>query len=255
MAKIPNKIHLRVASGIKKFQTVLNAAKTKDINESDTVTIIADMLAEIFGYEKYSEITSEHAVKKTFCDLAIKIDNKLTFLIEIKAIGLDLKTDPIRQAVNYGANEGIDWVILTNGNTWKVFKIQFGKPVSHDLIYEFHILNLNPKKSSDIELLYYVCKESLGKSALEDFMLQKQTLSKFFIGQILFTDPVLDSIRKTIRKVFTDVKISNDEIKEVLESEVIKREVFDDEKANYAKKKINKLFKVALKMETPTRSE
>jgi len=55
--------------------------------------------------------------------------------------------------------------------------------------------------------------------------------------------------------VFTDVKISNDEIKEVLESEVIKREVFDDEKANYAKKKINKLFKVALKMETPIRSE
>ncbi len=251
MATIPNKVRTRLADGLKKFQNVLKTAKTKDINESDTVTIITDMLAELFGYDKYSEITSEHAVKKTFCDLAIKIDNKLTFLIEIKAIGLDLKSDPVRQAVDYGSNEGVDWVILTNGNTWKIFTIVFGKPVSHDLIYEFDILSLNPKKPSDIELLYYVSKESLGKSALEDYMLQKQTLSKFFIGQVLITNPVLDSIRKTIRKVCTDVKITNNEIKEVLENEVIKREVVDDEKAIECRKKINKVFKSDLKKSAP----
>ena len=227
MATIPNKVQLRLASAIKKFQNILKSAKIKDINESDTVIIVTDMLAEIFGYDKYSEITSEKAINKTYCDLAINIDNKLTFLIEIKAIGLDLKADHIRQAVNYGSNEGVDWVILTNGINWKVFKIIFGKPVCNELIYEFDVLGLDPKDKSDIELLYYVSKESLGKSALEDYRVQMQTLSKYYIGQILTTDPVLESIRKTIRKINPEVKVTTDEIKDVLILEVIKREVVE----------------------------
>jgi len=249
MAPIPNKVQLRLISALKKFQTVLKNAKTKDINESDTVIIVTDMVAEIFGYDKYSEITSEKAINKTYCDLAINIDNKLTFLIEIKAVGLDLKADYVRQAVNYGSNEDVDWVILTNGITWKIFKIIFGKPISNELIYEFDMFSLNPKNPSDIELLYLVSKESLGKSALEDYVLQKQTLSKFFIGQILITEPILDGIRKTIRKVFPAFKVTNDEIKEVLENDVIKREVFDDEKSDDARKRINKVFKTVIKKE------
>jgi hypothetical protein len=253
MANIPIKVQSRLTIGIKKFQNVLKSAKTKDINESDTVTIIMDMLAELFGYDKYSEITSEYAIKKTYCDLAIKIDNKLRFLIEIKAIGLDLKVDHIKQVVDYGANQGVDWVILTNGINWKVFKIIFGKPVGNDLVYEFDFLALNSKKPADIDLLYYVSKESLGKSALEDFRLQKQTLNKFFIGQVLITEPILDSIRKTIKKICPDVKVTTDEIKEVLILDVLKREVFEDEKAVDAKRKISKVFKIAQKKEGPAK--
>lgn len=254
MAKIPSRVQNRLIMGIKKFQSVLKSAKKRDINESDTVTIIMDMLTEIFGYDKYSEITSEYAIKKTYCDLAVKIENKLRFLIEIKAIGLDLKTDHIKQVVDYGANQGVDWVILTNGDNWKVYKIIFGKPVTNELVYEFNFLDLNPKRPSDVDLLYYVSKESLGKSALEDFRAQKQLLSKFFIGQLIVTDPILDSIRRAIKKLAPDVKITNDEIKDVLVLEVLKREVFDDEKAEDAKKKLHKGLKSPAKhtpKETP----
>ena len=34
MAVIPKKVQSRFVAGIKKFQPILNAAKTKDINES-----------------------------------------------------------------------------------------------------------------------------------------------------------------------------------------------------------------------------
>jgi hypothetical protein len=54
------------------FQPVLAKARDKDINESDTVTIIVDVLSQVFGYDKYTEITSEVSIKHTFCDLAIK---------------------------------------------------------------------------------------------------------------------------------------------------------------------------------------
>lgn len=254
MATLPPKVQTRLACGLKKFQSIVSAARTKDINESDTVVIITDMLSDLFGYDKYSEITSEQAVKKTFCDLAIKIDGKVRFIIEVKAAGLDLKEDHIRQAVDYGSNAGVDWVILTNGSVWKVFKIIFGKPVSNELVYEFDFTQLNVKKDNDLELLYYVCKESLGKSVLADFHLQKQTFSKFFVGQLIISEPIIDSIRKIMKKLYPDVKVSNEEICSLIENEVLKREVIDGEKAEEAKKKINKAFK-SLAKETVAKSE
>ncbi len=243
MATIPTKVEPRFIAGIKKFQTILNAAKAKDINESDTVVIVTDMLHEIFGFDKYSEITSEFAIKKTWCDLAIKIEDKTKFLIEVKAIGLPPKDDHIKQAVDYGSNHGVDWVILTNGIRWRIFKIIYGKPIANELVYEFDFLSLNPKKQNDLSLLYYVSKESLGKSVLEDFHIQKQTLSKFYIGQLLLNETVLEAVKKTVRKMTPSAKIELEDLKEVIANEVIKREILEGDKADEAKKKIAKSLK------------
>lgn len=254
MINIPIKTKERLITGIKKFQPILMKAKGRDINESDTVSIIVDILSDVFGYDKYAEITSEYLIKKTFCDLAIIINAKPRLLIEIKAIGLDLKDDYVRQAVNYGCNEGIDWVILTNGITWKVFKIKFAKPVEKELIYEFNFLTINSKKQIDLELLYYLSKEAISTSAkntsLEEYCVQKEILNKFAIGQILLTDSILDSIRKIIKKLVPDSKVTNEEIKQVLQVEILKREILEDEKAIEAKKKIAKLNKSIKKIET-----
>ena len=110
MAKIPTKVQERIVASLKRFQPILSSAKARDVGESDTVTIVTDMLAEVFGYDKYSEITSEHAIRGTYCDLATKIDGQLSMLIEVKAIGLDLKDSHVKQAVDYAANQGTDWV-------------------------------------------------------------------------------------------------------------------------------------------------
>ncbi len=52
--------------------------------------IVTDMLAEVFGYDKFSEVTAEHAIRGTYCDLATKLDGTVQSLIEVKAIGLEL---------------------------------------------------------------------------------------------------------------------------------------------------------------------
>lgn len=63
MANIPSKVESRLQNGLKRFQPVLTSAKSRDVNESDTVIIVTDILQEVFGYDKYSEITSEHAIR------------------------------------------------------------------------------------------------------------------------------------------------------------------------------------------------
>jgi hypothetical protein len=141
----------------------------------------------------------------------------------------------------------VDWIILTNGTSWKLFKILFTKPVAHELVYEFDLTKLNVKKDGDLELLYCVCRESLGKSVLEAFHAQKQTLSRFFIGQIILTEPVLDTIKKTLKKVAPDVRVNNEEIQLIIESEVLKREVLEGDKSCEAKKRIAKALKAGEK--------
>ncbi len=243
MITIPAKVKDRLVAGLKKFQPILRKAKDKDINESDTVTIITDIFSDVLGYDKYSEITSEYVVKKTFCDLAIEIDQKVTLLIEIKAAGLALKDDYIRQAVDYGSNAGIDWIVLTNGIHWKIYRVIFSKPVVHELIYEFHFAELNSKKQSDLEMLFYICREAMAKTSgilLSELAVQRQVLNHFFVGQLLLTEPMLDALRKLLRKMAPDVKTTNAELGEILETSVIKRDVFDGDRSDEAKKRIRK---------------
>jgi hypothetical protein len=238
---IPTKTQDRIITSLKKFNPILTSAKMRDVNESDTVVIITDMLSELFGYDKYSEITTEHVIKKTYCDLAIKIGDKVKLLIEVKAIGLDLKDDHIKQAVDYGANSGVEWVVLTNGINWHVYKISFSKPIDKELVYEFNLTTINVKSENQIEPIYYLCREAIGKSLLDEYHSQKQALSKYYIGQMILSETILDVIKRELKRLTPGVRIENDEIEGVLRSDIIKRDVLEGEKAAEAKKKIQKV--------------
>lgn len=254
MANVPNKVADRLSGGLKRFQPILSSAKSRDVGESDTVTVVVDMLAEIFGYDKYSEITSEYSIRGTYCDLATKIDGTLQSLIEVKAIGLELKDAHVKQVVDYAANQGVDWVVLTNGVYWRFYKVAFTKPIGHELVVEIDFCNLNPKSAKDTEALFLFCKEGWIKSVLSDYHSQRQALSRFFLGAMILTEPVLDVLRRELRRVSPDVKINIDEIKSVLTAEVIKREVMEGEKAEEARKKIARAANKALRSKTDKQS-
>lgn len=251
MAVIHKKVSERLVAGIKKYAQILDAAKARDVGEADTVTIIKDMLAEVFGYDKYSDLTSEFIIKGTYCDLAIRVDGAVRFLIEVKAIGVDLKDPHVKQVVDYAANKGVDWVLLTNGVVWRLYKVTFAKPIDHELVLELDFCKLNPKNLGDIDKVYLWCKEGWAKSVLGEFHQQKQALSRFFIGASLQTEPVLDAIRKELRKVSPDVRIENELIRNVLVNEVIKREVMEGDKAAEALKKLTKSAAKLVKPKAP----
>lgn len=114
--KITKKVCDRIPSSLKQYLKVAEDQKARDVAEADTVTLVKDIMADCFGYDKYFELTSEQQIRGTFCDLAVKIDNKIQYLVEVKAAGIELNDSHIRQAVNYGANEGIEWIVLYQCN-------------------------------------------------------------------------------------------------------------------------------------------
>ena len=86
-----------------------------------------------------------------------------------------------------------------------------------------------------------------GRIALGEYHSQKQALSRYYIGAMVLTDPVLQLVRRELRRMFPDVRIEADEIKTVMTAEVMKREVVEGDQADEARKRVAKSANKVLK--------
>ena len=242
MAKIPKKVIDRLTNTIKPFQTVAMSHKMKDVSESDTVTLIKDVLAECFGFNKYEELTSEQQIRGTFCDLAVKIDGKIKYLIEVKAAGVSLNDSHLRQALGYGANNGIEWVVLTNSIDWRLYRIKFAQPIDHEEVTSFNFVEMNPRNEEDLQKMFLLCREGIGSDAMGAYHQHAQIINKFTIAQILLTDSIVSSVRREIKRLFSDVKIDDQSIIDILKNEILKREVIEGDKVKETQQKIKRIM-------------
>lgn len=240
MIKIPKKVADRWPISIRNLTAVAISHKTKDVSEADTVTLVKDMLADIFGYEKYNELTSEQQIRGTFCDLAVRIDGKIRILIEVKAAALALNDTHLRQAINYGAHEGIEWVVLTNSLEWRLYRIKFGQPVDYEQVSSFCIADINLKNDEDQRKLFLLCREGITSDAMGVYHQHISLLNKFTVAQVLLSEPVVSCIRREIRRYFPELKIDPENISDLLTNEILKREVIDGEKVKDAQQRIKK---------------
>lgn len=240
MPTLPKRVADRMRAAIKTFAPILVAQRDRDVSEADTVTLVKDLLSELFGYDKYAEVTSEHAIRGTYCDLAIKIEGKLRLLIEVKAIGLTLTQRHIKQAVDYAANQGIDWIVLTNGVNWLMFQVVFGKPIDAKEIAQFDLLALEAKKDEELERPFLLTREGFLRGAIAEFAEKQQAMSRYMLAALLVNDDdVANVIRRELRRV-TDLLVPVEAIQKVLRQEVIKREALEGDEAVAAMKAIVK---------------
>ncbi len=104
--RIPKRVQDRLIAGLRKYQPIVRRLRERDISEADTVTVVKDMLSDIFGYDKYSELTSEQQIRGTFCDLAIKAGDKIHYLAEVK-VGAESPQSLLRK------------ILFTKASAWR----------------------------------------------------------------------------------------------------------------------------------------
>ena len=235
------KVADRIAAQMKRYQGVLATIQKKDISEADTVTVINDILADVCGYDKFLEVTGQYAIRGTFVDLAVKVDENIRFLIEVKAVGIELKDIHIKQAIDYAANEGIEWVVLTNGAVWRVYNVHFGQPIEKILVCEVDLIALSPKSDEILECFGNLSRESFSKGNMADLLHQKQVTNKFTVAALLISDDVLDDLRKEIRRLGSGIKVDNDYLRALLTNEIVKRDLIDSEEAKAAVQNVKRL--------------
>lgn len=235
--KIPKRVSERIKTRLKLYRKVLADARTADRSEQDTVTIVTDMLAEVFGYDKYQDLTGEYSIRGTFCDIAVKVDGKIKYLIEVKAVGKSLRENHLRQATDYAAKEGIEWVVLTNGVEWQAYRMIFEQPVHYDHVFTMDMVESGSEIS---EMIYMLSREGITKQTISEYHEQRQVLNRYFISAVLLSDPVLSAIRRELRRISPDVRINTEDLKAELTNEVIKRDIMEGDELKEAKRRTSR---------------
>jgi hypothetical protein len=248
---IPNRVKERLVSGLKRLIPVVAGQKIRDVSEGDTVTMVKDLLADVFGYDKYVELTSEYAIRGTYCDLAVKLNDKLVQLIEVKSVGTALDDRHVKQAIDYAANQGVEWVILTNGMVWRLYQVMFAKPIDKRLLAEIDLSTVDLKKDACLDMLYLLTKEGFVKGAHIELRDRQDATSRYVIAALLTeNDSVVGAIRRELRRV-VDVLVDDEEIHKVLREEVIKRDAMEGPDAEAAARRVNRVEGKTLREKKP----
>lgn len=234
---VPKRVAERIQSGLKQLCPILQSLRDRDVSEADTVTIVKDLLNQVFGYDKYTEVTSEYAIRGTYCDLAVKLDSKLESLIEVKAIGSELNERHVKQTIDYASNQGVDWVILTNGIDWVLYHVLFKKPIDKEEVARVNLLQVSPRSEPDLERLFLFTKEGIQKDARTEYRDRKDATSHHMLAAIILnSDAIIGTIRREVRHM-SDIVVDKGVIAKVLREQVIKREALEGEQAEEAQKR------------------
>lgn len=189
-----------IKKNLRKFLPHLKDAKDNGLKEADTVTRVSKFLEAVLGYNEMSEVTKELAMKGKFLDIAVKVDEKIRFLVEVKAAGKKLQNHHTDQADNYGSKNGIHWVILTNGTQWRLNRIVGkGDQIVPHSVFDVDLCDA-AHQNETFKMLELLHRESVRNDGLETFWEKKNNTSPKVIAKSLFSETVLMMLRRELRK-------------------------------------------------------
>ena len=184
---------------LKEYKKRFLTKECEDLDEASTRLMVNHFLTDILGYAEFEEIKTEYAISGGYADYVIQIGRKKHFIIEVKAISLDLSDKHLRQATNYAANEGIDWIFLTNGSSVMLYRVLFNKPISvkrvfkHDIGKEKNLHNA----SKDIALL---TKKSVENKKLEEHWERFKVIEPEGLSKLMYHKSLITCVRRVMRE-------------------------------------------------------
>lgn len=220
----------KLLGNLKAFQKKYFVKNLGDLDESGTRLLINDLLCMCLGYVPLEEVKTEYMIRGTYADYMVQIKGNRHFLVEVKALSLSLSDKHLRQVLEYGANEGVDWAVLTNGKEIHLYRIIFDKPIDAKLIFKVDIGDKTLAKEA-IEKLQYLHRDSVTRKGLDLLWNRFTALEMYTIAGLLFDNSIINFLRRALKRKFKS-KFGNEEIKEAL-THVICNEV------NMAKVKVS----------------
>ena len=185
-----------IISCIESLRMKLDRHRKDDLKEIPTRTIFVDQLLQALGWDVRDpdEVELEcPTIDGKSVDYAVKINRKPVLFMEAKALN-DPLTDvkSITQVVGYAANAGVEWCILTNGVTYKVYHSTEKAEAPEKLLFE---ISLDPKETKGMSIQQVAEQFSrLSRDAMAKGLLDE-------IGEQIFTT---GKIRKALDKLFME---------------------------------------------------
>ena len=235
MAVYQDKARERIKKSLPKMKRLVEKGKTEEYKEADTRKIVNAAL-EFLGWDSFENITAEQMINSRYADYVIKTEDEQVFVIEVKQIGLKLKDTHLNQARQYAVDEGIDWIILTNGDDWQVYRTTLeGKIPVTKLVFKLSVTDDEMKPAQKTELLYLLSEEANRKKEIEDYYDKRVALSAENLADHILSDDVINKLRISIRNT-TGQRLQNSEIAKALVTRLFREEKVTDDHRKTIKK-------------------
>ena len=216
MAVYQDKAKDRIKKGLRRMNSIVERGIKEGYKEADTRKIVSDMLTEYLGWDRFDNMTAEQMIGSRYADYVVKKSDEEIFVVEVKQIGMKLKETHLNQARQYAVDEGIDWIILTNGDEWQAYRTTLeGKIPVTKHVFTVALSDAEMKPAEKTELLYLFSEEANRKKEIESYYQRRIALSGENLADHILTDDVMNKLRVSIKNS-TGQKLENSEIAEAL---------------------------------------
>ena len=225
MTKINRKIQERLRVGLRCFKPLLKAAKERDASRAATLAL--DLLSDLFGFDRYSEVTSELDNREAVYDFAIHSGNSVAMLIRISPVCSAPDDRYLLATAQHALLHGVEWIVLTNGIGWQVHHVEdTGKTRPETpIVLAFDLSHMQPGRDSHIETLFLLTREGHKSAGLNHFRLRLEVTNRHYLGAMMLSDPVVTAVRRELRKLNPVLQITPLEIRENLAKGVLRPDV------------------------------
>jgi len=172
--------------------------------------MINSFLTDVLGFAPIEEVKTEYMIRGTYADYVIKLKGVQHFLVEVKALGIELSEKHLRQAINYGANEGIEWVLLSNGRQFDFYRILFEKPIRERKVFSIDLRDSSKLRAS-VGTIQYLHKLSVAYKGLDLLWAKCVALDPTTVAGLLQNKPVVNFIKRALKKKYKH-SFSDDEV-------------------------------------------
>lgn len=209
----------QVLEAIKRYTKPLHDLKSRDANEGDTRLVVTDILCEGLDYDKFRDLTTEYMVRQDFADYGVRIDKQLVAFIEVKRISQKLNERHLRQVQMYAVNEGIEWMVLTNGAVWQAYHLTGGLPVVVNMAFEIDLLG--PASFEEkAELMFLLHREALKRRRIDESWKHRAATEPGALLDVILSEAILDAIRKEVKRR-TGTTTTPEAVSEVIRTEIV----------------------------------
>jgi predicted Zn finger-like uncharacterized protein len=216
----------KALSGFKSLHARLQSLAQEAGNKEEQVRIwCVDALRSALGYDD-DELETERKVLNGRIDIAIKKDGKVLIVVECKAIRSRLGANVLEQAGTYAATLSASWVVLTNGDIWKLYRVipRNGHEPKLELVFDVALLDDDGISARDAENLYLLTSRAMSCGDTEKAYHRVVCKNSIRLRSALFSERVVKAIRLELVQSYeveaeTKVQIDDEEMLEALRDE------------------------------------
>ena len=123
-------------------------------NETATRQVLIDPLLLALGWDVSdpAQVALEYSAGGGRVDYALMPNDTPVAVIEAKRLGTPLEEDEIMQVLNYANSRGIPYMVVTNGDDWRMYAVFAPQPIEERILMQFSITQ-TPAHESALQAL------------------------------------------------------------------------------------------------------